>query len=186
MVLVVAESRAQSHMELGRLFSDTWRVQYARVVAELARSVVPWLELVLLRHTNAAAVVNAIDQLRKVAPTVRIVVATPRCGAEVVNSSQLAGAECIVLQNAKRNLRVLSASDLAGAKRRASVIARLANSCSLTPKQVETLALVLRERTQSEMATLLGISASSVKSRVRMLLRQCGARTTRDLLALRT
>jgi two-component system NarL family response regulator len=157
---------------------------------DLYTSLLPDVTLIDLQMPVMSGV-EAIQQIRRTAPTARFIVLTTFDGDEDIYRAMQAGAKAYLLKGVELDELVEAIRAVhAGRGRIPSVIAeKLAQRVSsekLTSREIEVLECIVAGRANKEIAAELHISEATVKSHVNSLLAKLGAsdRTHAAVLAL--
>ena len=137
--------------------------------------------------------VEAIQEIRAIDPTARILVVTTYLEDQAVYRAVQAGASGYLLKDARREELVEAVRAVASYKtvfpsRVASVLASNVNRPPLTRRETEVVKLISGGKANKEIARLLGISEGTVKVHVRHVLEKLNAssRTEAARVALTT
>lgn len=141
---------------------------------------------------------NGLSRLLETWPALKIVMLSAHAGREEVRAAMERGARGYIPKAAgvdlvRHALELVMAGEMfvpASAFRDAPATAREEDADSplesLTPRQKETLALVMQGRSNKEIARALGVIESTVKTHLKVIMRKLGARNRTDAARIAT
>lgn len=194
-VLIVEDDHVYAENVIAPHFTSDWQVQ---IVHNVPLSLQAAKELVDLRlaivdldipggaldiKISGGAGFEVMEVLKERFPCARVVVLTAHLTAMLVNKAQSMGVEYVAKGNCTENLRSIAQSLRESEKNEGSLpvirVARsMAESAGLSDKQTEVLVLAVRNFSREEIARELGITAWTLKSHMRQILK----RTNHDRL----
>lgn len=184
-VAIVTRCRARAHVLIGSNFADTWNLHYAAPMAppESFQPLLPWLELIIVHIVEAREPVGAIlEHTRAAAPHCRVLVATDTCAPAVINAASRYDVSCVVVEDDPRAIAWHAERDATLAASRARRLVALGARHRLTGRQMAIVALSIRGWKQSDIASLLGVALTTVKTHVHRLLRGTNSPSLAELI----
>ena len=191
-VLIVDDDESYAHDFLAPHFAAHWSVQFAYSVPQ-ALALLPSLPQLCLAlvdldlpggafdppHPGGAGF-TVVQAVRIALPTARVVVLTGHLEARLVNTAQRLGADYLVKQDCGENLMLLVGQLLLDGRLGtqvplADVVAEYSRKQQLSPRQAEILSLAVADLSRIEIAERLSITAWTLKSHIRAIIKKCGA-----------